>query len=96
MSEDVGAAFPGVTVPVSVVVGDRDQVEHEAALRQQISPLLPQATFTTLVGGGPPFTARGAAGVGGSLPQSAPAHMNAVAAHLISILYAHPPPDWKG
>ncbi len=37
MIEDVS----GVTIPVSVIVADRDQVERDAAIRQAISPLIP-------------------------------------------------------
>jgi pimeloyl-ACP methyl ester carboxylesterase len=34
-----------VKIPVTVVVGDRDQVEHEAALRNIFAGFLPQARF---------------------------------------------------
>jgi hypothetical protein len=34
MVEDVSAGLDAVTVPVTVVIGDRDQVEHEAAVRE--------------------------------------------------------------
>jgi 3-oxoadipate enol-lactonase len=71
MTEDVSAGLAGVSVPVSVVVGDRDQVEHEAALRQVISPLLPQATFTTL------------AGIGHLSPLEAPEELAAVCLDLL-------------
>ena len=40
----------GMTVPVTVVIGDRDQVEHEPALRKTLTRLLPQATFQVLKG----------------------------------------------
>jgi hypothetical protein len=33
MIEDVSARLAAVTGPVAVVIGNRDQVEHEAALR---------------------------------------------------------------
>jgi hypothetical protein len=32
--EDVSENLAAVTVPVTVVIGDRDQVEHESALRK--------------------------------------------------------------
>jgi hypothetical protein len=37
---------------VTVVVGDRDQVEHETALREIFARFLPQATFRVLKGVG--------------------------------------------
>ena len=52
MIEDVSAGLDAVTLPVTVVIGNRDQVEHEAALRQIFAPLLPQATFRVLEGVG--------------------------------------------
>jgi pimeloyl-ACP methyl ester carboxylesterase len=50
MIEDVSAGLAAVTVPVVVVIGDRDQVEHEAALREIFARLLPHATFLVLTG----------------------------------------------
>lgn len=50
MIEDVSAGLDAVTVPVTVVIGDRDQVEHEAALREVFGRLLPHATFRVLPG----------------------------------------------
>jgi pimeloyl-ACP methyl ester carboxylesterase len=50
MIEDVGTGLAAVTVPVTVVVGDRDQVEHEAKLRQVFTRFLPHATFRVLRG----------------------------------------------
>lgn len=50
MMEDVSAGLTAVSVPVIVVIGDRDQVEHEPALRQTFARLLPQATFRVLKG----------------------------------------------
>jgi len=41
-----------MTVPVMVAVGDRDQVEHEAALREIFTRFLPHATFRVLKGMG--------------------------------------------
>jgi pimeloyl-ACP methyl ester carboxylesterase len=52
MVEDVSAGLDAVTIPVAVVVGDRDQVEHEAALREIFSRFLPHATFRVLRGVG--------------------------------------------
>jgi 3-oxoadipate enol-lactonase len=52
MIKDVSAGFDAVTVPVTVVIGDRDQVEHEAALREIFARLLPQTTFRVLNGVG--------------------------------------------
>jgi len=39
-----------VTVPVSILVGSRDRVEHESALRKIFGRLLPQATVRVLEG----------------------------------------------
>jgi len=50
MIEDVSAGLSEVTVPVTVVIGDRDQVEHEPALREIFARFLPQATFGVLKG----------------------------------------------
>jgi 3-oxoadipate enol-lactonase len=52
MIEDVSAGLDAVTVPVTVVIGDRDEVEHEAALREIFARILPQATFRVLEGVG--------------------------------------------
>jgi pimeloyl-ACP methyl ester carboxylesterase len=52
MIEDVSAGLSAVRVPVTVVIGDRDQVEHEAALREIFGHFLPQATFRVLKGVG--------------------------------------------
>lgn len=52
MSEDITDGLDAVTIPVCVVIGDRDQVEHESALRQVFSRYLPQATFRVLEGVG--------------------------------------------
>jgi pimeloyl-ACP methyl ester carboxylesterase len=48
MVEDVTPIQASVTVPVSVIVGERDQVEHESVLRETFSAVLPQARFTIL------------------------------------------------
>jgi pimeloyl-ACP methyl ester carboxylesterase len=52
MIEDITAGFVGVTTPIIVVIGDRDQVEHEAPLREAFARFLPQATFRVLKGVG--------------------------------------------
>jgi pimeloyl-ACP methyl ester carboxylesterase len=52
MIEDISAGLAGVTTPTIVVVGDRDQVEHEEALRAAFARFLPQATFRVLEGVG--------------------------------------------
>jgi len=52
MIEDISAGLSAVTVPVTVVIGDRDQVEHEAALREVFGHFLPQAAFRVLKGVG--------------------------------------------
>jgi pimeloyl-ACP methyl ester carboxylesterase len=52
MIEDVSAGLEAVTVPTIVVIGDRDRVEHESALRQAVGRFLPHATFRVLAGVG--------------------------------------------
>jgi pimeloyl-ACP methyl ester carboxylesterase len=52
MVADVSAGLDAAAVPVTVVIGDRDQVEHEAALRDIFARLLPQTTFRVLNGVG--------------------------------------------
>jgi len=52
MIEDVGAGLAAVTVPVTVVIGDCDQVEHEPSLRKAFARFLPQTTFRVLKGVG--------------------------------------------
>jgi pimeloyl-ACP methyl ester carboxylesterase len=52
MIEDVTAGLDAVTVPVTVVIGDRDQAEHEPALRGILARFLPHATFRVLAGVG--------------------------------------------
>ncbi len=71
MIEDISPGLVGVTVPVSVVVGDRDQAEQEAGLRQVMSTLLPQAMFTTL------------RGIGHLSPLEAPAELAAACLSLL-------------
>ena len=48
--EDVTAGLDAVKLPVAVIVGDRDQVEHEVALRKIFARFLPQASFLVLQG----------------------------------------------
>jgi pimeloyl-ACP methyl ester carboxylesterase len=48
MIENVTAGLTGVTIPVRVVVGTDDRVEHESALREIFGRFLPQATFRVL------------------------------------------------
>jgi 3-oxoadipate enol-lactonase len=50
MIEDVTAGLGAVKLPVIVVVGDRDQVEHETALREIFACFLPQTSFRVLHG----------------------------------------------
>jgi len=52
MIEDVSAGLDAVTVPVTVLIGDRDQVEHEAALREAFGRFLSHAAFRVLKGVG--------------------------------------------
>jgi hypothetical protein len=53
MIEDVSVGLAAVKLPVTVVIGDRDQVEHEAALRRKtFAAFLPQAAFRVLKGVG--------------------------------------------
>ena len=46
MTQDVSAGLEGFTLPVDVLIGEHDQIEHEAILRPALSRLLPQASFT--------------------------------------------------
>jgi 3-oxoadipate enol-lactonase len=52
MIKDASIGLDAVRVPVTVVIGDRDQVEHEAALREIFARFLPHATFCVLNGVG--------------------------------------------
>jgi pimeloyl-ACP methyl ester carboxylesterase len=52
MIEDITSGMEAVTIPTLVVIGDRDQVEHESALRQSFGRFLPHATFRVLAGVG--------------------------------------------
>ncbi len=50
MVEDVTKGLDAVGLPVTVVVGDRDQVEHEDILNEVFARFLSQATFRRLSG----------------------------------------------
>ncbi len=52
MIEDVSAGLDAVAIPVMVVVGDLDQSEREAALREIFARFLPHTTFRVLKGVG--------------------------------------------
>jgi hypothetical protein len=47
MVEDVTKELDAIELPVTVVVGDRDQVEHEDTLKEVFARFLPQATFAS-------------------------------------------------
>jgi 3-oxoadipate enol-lactonase len=46
MTQDISAGLEGCTLPVSVLVGERDQVERPDVLRPALTRFLPQAEFT--------------------------------------------------
>jgi pimeloyl-ACP methyl ester carboxylesterase len=50
MIADVSERLDAITIPVSVVVGDRDQVEREETLRTVFVSLIPHASFHVLRG----------------------------------------------
>jgi pimeloyl-ACP methyl ester carboxylesterase len=50
MIQDVTAGLAAIRLPVIVIVGDRDQVEHADALRETFARFLPQASFRVLKG----------------------------------------------
>lgn len=50
MVEDITAGLDQVTVPVSTVVGDRDQVERVDKRQAEFPPVLPQVRFTIFNG----------------------------------------------
>jgi pimeloyl-ACP methyl ester carboxylesterase len=52
MLEDVTKGLDAVRLPVTMLVGDRDQVEHEDTLKEVFARFLPQATFRQLRGVG--------------------------------------------
>ena len=76
MIEDVSTGLEAVTVPTIVVIGDRDRVEHESALRQAFGRFLPHATFRVL------------AGVGHLSPLERPGELAAACLDLLATLSA--------
>ena len=76
MIEDVSTGLEAVTVPTIVVIGDRDRVEHESALRQAFGRFLPHTTFRVL------------AGVGHLSPLERPGELAAVCLDLLAALSA--------
>ena len=50
MIADVSEGLDAVTIPVSVVVGDRDQVERQETLRTVFARFIPHASFQVLRG----------------------------------------------
>ena len=50
MTEDVSTGVDAVPVPAIIAIGDRDQVERAAALREVFAHCLPHATFRVLEG----------------------------------------------
>ena len=52
MTQDVSAGLDGFTGPVTVLIGEHDQIEREAVLRPALTRLLPQAAFTIVPGTG--------------------------------------------
>jgi pimeloyl-ACP methyl ester carboxylesterase len=76
MIEDVSTGLEAVIVPTIVVVGDRDRVEHESALRQAFGRLLPHVTFRVL------------AGVGHLSPLERPGELAAACLDLLATLSA--------
>ena len=57
MIEDVSTGLEAVTAPVRVVIGDRDQVEHEAALRENLRALSSTRDLSCAERDRPPFSA---------------------------------------
>lgn len=76
MTQDVSARLHGVTLPVNVLIGERDQVEREAALRPAVSRFLPQTTFTIVPK------------VGHLLPLEAPEALDLACERMLSALPA--------
>ncbi|HEV7999655.1 MAG TPA: alpha/beta hydrolase [Planctomycetaceae bacterium] len=72
MIEDVSADLDAVTVPVTILVGSRDPVEHESALREVFGRLLPHATVRVLEG------------IGHLSPLEAPGELADACAHLLA------------
>jgi pimeloyl-ACP methyl ester carboxylesterase len=82
MIEDISAGLDAVTIPVSIIVGNRDQVEHESALRKVFGRLLPQATFRVLEN------------IGHLSPLEAPGELADACANLLASL--GPSPEKEG
>jgi pimeloyl-ACP methyl ester carboxylesterase len=72
MIKDVSAGLGAVTIPVSILVGSRDRVEHESALREVFGRHLPQATFRVLEG------------IGHLSPLEAPGELADICANLLA------------
>jgi pimeloyl-ACP methyl ester carboxylesterase len=72
MIEDISAGLNAVTIPVTILVGSRDRVEHESALREVFGRFLPQATVRVLDG------------IGHLLPLEAPAELVDACANLLA------------
>ena len=72
MIEDVSPGLDAVTIPVSILVGSCDRVEHESALREVFGRLLPQATVRVLEG------------IGHLSPLEAPGELADVCANLLA------------
>ena len=81
MIEDVSTGLDAVTVPTIVVIGDRDRVEHESALRQAFGRFVPHATFRVL------------AGVGHLSPLERPGELAAACLDLLACLAHDGEPD---
>ena len=45
MIEDVSSGLDAIIIPTIIVIGDRDRVEHESALRQAFGRFVPHASF---------------------------------------------------
>jgi pimeloyl-ACP methyl ester carboxylesterase len=52
MIEDISSGLEASIIPTLIVIGDRDRVEHESALRQAFGRFLPHQTFRVLAGVG--------------------------------------------
>jgi pimeloyl-ACP methyl ester carboxylesterase len=69
---DVTPGLDAVTIPVNILVGSRDRVEHESVLREVFGRLLPQASFRVLEG------------MGHLSPLEAPGELADACAHLLA------------
>ena len=52
MIEEISCGMDAIIIPTIILLGDRDRVEHESALRQAFGRFLPHATFWVLAGVG--------------------------------------------